>query len=114
MDLSRLTTEQQNPATARIDQMDTLSILNLINEEDKKAALAVELVLPDIAQAVDLITAKISDGGRLFYIGAGRRVGMSADVRGIAAPGARDHRRRSAGVGQFTRGRGGQSGAGDQ
>ena len=71
MDLSRLTTEQQNPATARIDQMDTLSILNLINEEDKKAALAVELVLPDIARAVDLITAKISDGGRLFYIGAG-------------------------------------------
>ncbi|MBR1581258.1 MAG: N-acetylmuramic acid 6-phosphate etherase [Selenomonadaceae bacterium] len=71
MDLSRLTTEQQNPATARIDQMDTLSILNLINDEDKKAALAVELVLPDIAQAVDLITAKISDGGRLFYIGAG-------------------------------------------
>ena len=71
MDLSSLTTEQRNPATAKIDQMDTLSILNLINDEDKKAAIAVESVLPNIARAVDLITAKISDGGRLFYIGAG-------------------------------------------
>lgn len=71
MDLSALTTEQQNPATAKIDQMDTLSVLKLINEEDKKAAMAVEKVLPDVARAVDLITAKISDGGRLFYIGAG-------------------------------------------
>ena len=71
MDLSTLTTEQRNPATARIDQLDTLSMLNLINEEDKKAALAVERVLPDIARAVDLITSKITEGGRLFYIGAG-------------------------------------------
>ena len=71
MDLSTLTTEQRNPATAKIDQMDTLSVLKLINNEDKKAAMAVEMVLPDVAQAVDLITTKISDGGRLFYIGAG-------------------------------------------
>ena len=63
MDLSTLTTEQRNPATAKIDQMDTLSMLNLINEEDKKAATAVEKVLPEIARAVDLITAKISDRG---------------------------------------------------
>ena len=71
MDLSTLTTEQQNPATMRIDQMNTLSMLKLINNEDKKAALAVESVLPEISRAVDLITEKISDGGRLFYIGAG-------------------------------------------
>lgn len=71
MDLSTLTTEQRNPATAKIDQLDTLSVLKLINDEDKKAAMAVEIVLPEIAQAVDLITTKITDGGRLFYIGAG-------------------------------------------
>ena len=71
MELSELTTEQQNPATARIDQMDTPTILKLINEEDKKVASAVESVLPEIAKAVDLITEKISEGGRLFYIGAG-------------------------------------------
>lgn len=70
-DLSNLTTEQRNPATTQIDRLDTLSMLNLINEEDKKAAVAVEAVLPDIARAVDLITSKITDGGRLFYIGAG-------------------------------------------
>ena len=71
MDLSTLTTEQRNPATIRIDKLDTLSMLKLINEEDKKAALAVESVLPEISKAVDVITERISDGGRLFYIGAG-------------------------------------------
>lgn len=71
MDLSTLTTEQRNPATESIDRLDTPAMLKLINDEDKKAALAVESILPSIAEAVDLITSKISDGGRLFYIGAG-------------------------------------------
>ena len=66
-----LTTEQRNPNTANIDKCSTLEILRLINEEDKKVALAVEKVLPEISRAVDLITEKISAGGRLFYLGAG-------------------------------------------
>ena len=33
--------------------------------------MAVEKVLPQIAQAVDLITERLKNGGRLFYIGAG-------------------------------------------
>ena len=115
MDLSNLATEQINPATTQIDRLDTLSMLNLINEEDKKAALAVEAVLPDIARAVDLITSKITEGGRLFYIGAGtsgrpgvlRRVGMPADLRSVAAYGTRDHSGRRASIGEFARGRGG-------
>ena len=71
MDLSNLTTEQVNPATANIDRLDTISMLKLINDEDKKAADAVEKVLDDIANAVDLITQRLDSGGRLFYIGAG-------------------------------------------
>ncbi|MCR5834647.1 MAG: N-acetylmuramic acid 6-phosphate etherase [Selenomonadaceae bacterium] len=68
---SLLTTEQVNAATKHIDECNTFDMLKLINDEDKKVALAVEKVLPQIALAVDAITEKLSEGGRLFYIGAG-------------------------------------------
>lgn len=66
-----LTTEKVNPATAHIDECTTLDMIKLINAEDKKVALAVERVLPEIAKAVDVIAESFSRGGRLFYIGAG-------------------------------------------
>lgn len=68
---SELTTEQINPATAHIDECTTLEMVTLINDEDKKVAVAVERVLPEIARAVDAIAESFSRGGRLFYIGAG-------------------------------------------
>jgi N-acetylmuramic acid 6-phosphate etherase len=71
IDLSQLSTEQRNPATARIDSVSTLEMVRLINAEDQKVALAVERVLPEIAQAIDLIAAQFRQGGRLFYLGAG-------------------------------------------
>ena len=43
----------------------------LLNEEDKRVAIAIRNVLPQIAMAVDEITSRLKDGGRLFYIGAG-------------------------------------------
>lgn len=64
-------TEQENPATANIDQVSTLDALRLINNEDKKVALAVEKVLPEIARAVDRIVERLKSGGRLFYAGTG-------------------------------------------
>lgn len=71
-------TETQNAKTSHLDQMDTLSILRLMNEEDQKVALAVQQVLPQIAEAVDIIRHRLAKGGRLFYIGAGTsgRVGV--------------------------------------
>ena len=69
--LEKLTTEQRNPATAHIDQLPTLEIAKLMNEEDKKVALAVEKILPDIARAIDLVAERLQKGGRLFYLGAG-------------------------------------------
>lgn len=71
IDLDKITTEKRNPLTMDIDTNDTLSICRIINNEDKKVAEAVEAVLPQIAVAVDSITAHIKIGGRLFYIGAG-------------------------------------------
>lgn len=71
IDLSTLTTESRNTASENIDNLSTLEMLQVINEEDKKVALAVEEQLPVIAQAVDAITHAFATGGRLIYCGAG-------------------------------------------
>jgi N-acetylmuramic acid 6-phosphate etherase len=64
-------TEERNPLTRDIDTLSTLDMLNLINAEDQKVALSVRDELPNIAAAVDAITARMQRGGRLIYIGAG-------------------------------------------
>ncbi|MEK9497239.1 N-acetylmuramic acid 6-phosphate etherase [Photorhabdus sp. P32] len=69
--LSNMITESRNPASANIDTLPTLEMLKLINDEDKKVALAVEQTLPKIAETVDKITEAFRQGGRLIYIGAG-------------------------------------------
>ena len=64
-------TEKFNQNTKNIDTLTTFEKLKLINEEDKKVALAVEKALPEIAEAVDIITKNFQNGGRLLYFGAG-------------------------------------------
>jgi N-acetylmuramic acid 6-phosphate etherase len=71
MKISRLLTEQPNPASAHIDKLPTEEMLRLINEEDRKVAGSVTAELPNIARAVDGIVEAFGKGGRLFYIGAG-------------------------------------------
>lgn len=71
MNLSDLTTEARNPATAHIDEQSTRDILRLINQEDHKVAPAVGDMIPQIEQAVELVVESLLRGGRLFYIGAG-------------------------------------------
>ena len=69
--LANLLTEQRNPASARIDKLETADMLRVINEEDRKVADAVAREIPHIARAVDAIVEAFHKGGRLFYIGAG-------------------------------------------
>ena len=75
-------TEQPNPRTANIDQLPTLEMLRVINEEDAKVAQAVKQALPTIAQAVDTIAEHLRQGGHVFYVGAGSsgRVGVEDAV----------------------------------
>ncbi|ELB2750627.1 N-acetylmuramic acid 6-phosphate etherase [Vibrio alginolyticus] len=69
--LSHLVSEGRNPDTMDIDLLPSLDIVQRINQQDKLVPLAVEKVLPEIAEAVDKITEAFKVGGRLFYIGAG-------------------------------------------
>ena len=71
VDLKKLDTERRNPRTANIDTLSSLEMAKLINAEDHHCAEAVETVLPQIAQSIDIIYEKIRSGGRLFYAGAG-------------------------------------------
>ena len=66
-----LLTEQINPATLHIDELPTLEMLRLINQEDARVVPAIEKELSAIARAVDLVADRLGQGGRLFYMGAG-------------------------------------------
>jgi N-acetylmuramic acid 6-phosphate etherase len=66
-----LITEARNPRTAAIDELSSLEIVRLINDEDAKVAPAVRRELPQIARAVDIIVERLRRGGRLLYFGAG-------------------------------------------
>ncbi|MGF1910487.1 N-acetylmuramic acid 6-phosphate etherase [Vibrio kasasachensis] len=69
--LSHLVSEGRNPDTMDIDLLSSLEIITRINQQDKLVPLAVEKVLPEIAQAIDKITEAFKAGGRLIYMGAG-------------------------------------------
>ena len=52
VDLRKIATEQRNPRTTHIDELSTLEMVKLINDEDHRVAEAVARVLPEIARAV--------------------------------------------------------------
>lgn len=69
--LENLTTESRNSSSLNIDKVSTLDMVKIINNEDKRVALAVEKELVKIAEAIDGIVSGMQKGGRLIYIGAG-------------------------------------------
>ncbi|MBT2759051.1 N-acetylmuramic acid 6-phosphate etherase [Mesobacillus foraminis] len=70
-DLTALTTETRNRNSMQIDTAEPLSILEMMNSEDQKIALAVNKVLPDVEAAVQFAFQSFQKGGRLIYMGAG-------------------------------------------
>ncbi len=69
--LRDLATEQVNSATAEIDRMTPLEIVQAMNAEDATVAAAVARELPAIARAIEAIADRLRGGGRLIYFGAG-------------------------------------------
>ena len=71
MKLANLLTETRNQSSEKIDSLSTELMLHIINDEDYTISDRVREQIPHIARAVDAIHARISSGGRLYYMGAG-------------------------------------------
>lgn len=69
--LHKLKTETRNQNTLDLDTLNSLQIIQKMNEEDKLIALMVEKELAHIAQAVDINIKQLNNHGRIIVFGAG-------------------------------------------
>ncbi|MEU6408976.1 N-acetylmuramic acid 6-phosphate etherase [Microbispora sp. NPDC046933] len=69
--LAALATEQSDPRYSGIDTLPTDEIARLMNAGDAAVPAAVGRAVPAISTAIDAIAARMADGGRLLYVGAG-------------------------------------------
>jgi N-acetylmuramic acid 6-phosphate etherase len=67
----RLPTEQNNPASRRIDELSIPQTLRLINKADSKVPQTVLNATPALGLAVQLVVESLKNKGHLFLIGAG-------------------------------------------
>lgn len=68
---SHLLTEQVNPNSRNLDQLCSLELVELFNQEDALAIAAVAAAKADLAKAIDRTALALQQGGHLFYVGAG-------------------------------------------
>ncbi|MGB5961651.1 MAG: N-acetylmuramic acid 6-phosphate etherase [Coleofasciculaceae cyanobacterium] len=66
-----LLTEQVNPNSQNLDQLTSLELVELFNAEDAQTLKAIANCKTQLAQAINLAAHALSQGGRLFYVGAG-------------------------------------------
>lgn len=66
-----LKTEMRNGETTHIDRMTPAEMVEVMQKENLHAAQAVGQVLAPIAEAIDRISARMQQGGRLLYVGCG-------------------------------------------
>ncbi len=69
--MSFIKTTEQDSLYSELENMSALELIQNINKEDQKVALAVEKAIPEIEALVKVIADKLKNGGRLFYMGAG-------------------------------------------
>ncbi|WP_099333120.1 N-acetylmuramic acid 6-phosphate etherase [Actinomyces minihominis] len=69
--ISTSITESVDPRYAELDLLPTEDLVQAMNEAEMEVPVAVSKVIPQIAAAVDAISAGMKKGGRLFYAGAG-------------------------------------------
>ncbi|MGB3292340.1 MAG: N-acetylmuramic acid 6-phosphate etherase [Phormidesmis sp.] len=70
-DRGHLLTEQNNPHSQNLDELSTLEMVDVFNQEDRRTVEAIAQARTSLAQAINLTAASLREGGRLFYVGAG-------------------------------------------
>ncbi len=71
LELAGAATEQSNPRSARLDERTTEELVELFVTEEDCVAQALAARRVELIAAVDLVSAALKSGGRLFYAGAG-------------------------------------------
>src|SRR5690349_7051504 len=69
--LDDLATEAWNEDGADLDLRSTRDLVALMNAEDARVPAAVAQAADSIAAAIDDVAARLQQGGRLIYVGAG-------------------------------------------
>lgn len=64
-------TEAKHPQAGGLESLDTRALIEIVVADQRTAVDAVLAQAGTIARAVDAITARLDDGGRLHYVGAG-------------------------------------------
>ncbi|MGD1949085.1 MAG: N-acetylmuramic acid 6-phosphate etherase [Leptolyngbyaceae cyanobacterium] len=70
-DRGYLLTEQINLNSQNLDQLSTLAMVQVFNQEDQRTVDAIAAAAPVLADAIDQTATALRAGGRLFYVGAG-------------------------------------------
>jgi N-acetylmuramic acid 6-phosphate etherase len=70
-DRGHLLTEQPHPSSENLDQLTSQELVALFLQNDLDAQRAVEAAGDALGAAIDQVAARLSAGGRLFYLGAG-------------------------------------------
>ncbi|MFB2972882.1 N-acetylmuramic acid 6-phosphate etherase [Aerosakkonema sp. BLCC-F183] len=66
-----LLTEQINPNSQNLDQLSSLELVDLFNQEDTQTIAAIAAARTQLSQTIDITAEALRQGGRLFYVGAG-------------------------------------------
>jgi len=66
-----LLTEQAHPRSSGLDALSTADLVALFCDEDCRPQEAVAAAAPALSDAIDAISQRLANGGRLFYLGAG-------------------------------------------
>lgn len=64
-------TTEKDSKYNHLEKMSVRELLLNINKEDKTVPKAIEKIIPEIENLVNVVVKKIKSGGRLFYLGAG-------------------------------------------
>jgi N-acetylmuramic acid 6-phosphate etherase len=70
-ELDALITEQADPRYAHLDQASVVELAALMNEADASVPAAIGAAMASIVPAIEAVTARLAQGGRLRYVGAG-------------------------------------------
>ncbi len=70
-DRSHLSTEQRNSATLGLDAGSVADTLRLLHAANHAVQVAMDQVMPALAQLTEALVIRMRQGGRLIYIGAG-------------------------------------------